>query len=469
MLAATSCPSGSRRTSGRSAVALAVPGLLLVPALLSACAPPADTVSVSTAPSRANATALTGASLLGNAYVFVPKATGITAVSFFLDGTLRAHRVETAAPWDLGGTSTTGTALPFDTAKLTAGTHRVVAKISRGTATTSVTSTFTVKRPVTPVPAPPAPTQPPAPTPTSPVTSNFSISAGRPWSPTSPFNLPVKANPVLDPNSASITAYLSGGTRQQIASLYDYGWPVFNADAATPRVSVTSTMNWGTDPFAGLRVPIPTNLQANAGSDGHAAVIDWTTGRIYEFWQLKKVDATHWTTSWGQVTPNAFTGVGNERLGGGSSKGSGTSGLGGLVRTREMRAGVIDHALEFASNAVTPKAFRWPATKTDGTNMAGVPLSSTIPEGARLRLDPTIDLARIPGITKGELAVGRALQKYGAYCTDQGGARLSIGFEHPMGDPAGDPYPGVGFGWDYYHMSHIPWDKLQVLRSWDGS
>ena len=37
-----------------------------------------------------------------------------------------------------------------------------------------------------------------------------------------------------------------------------------------------------------------------------------------------------------------------------------------------------------------------------------------------------------------------------------------------MGDPAGDPYPSVGFGWDYYHMSHIPWNKLQVLRQWDG-
>jgi hypothetical protein len=274
---------------------------------------------------------------------------------------------------------------------------------------------------------------------------------------------------VLDPNSSSIAGYLSGGTRQQIASLYDYGWPVFNADASTPRVTVAATMKWGSDPFAGLAVPIPANLQANAGDDGHAAVIDWSTGRVFEFWQLKKVDATHWTVSWGQVTPNVFTGIGNERLGGGSSKGAGTSGLGGLVRAREIRAGVIDHALSFASSAVTPGAFRFPATKTDGTNMAGVPLDQTIPEGARIRLDPSIDLAAIPGITRGELAVGRALQRYGAFCTDQGGARLSVGFENPMADPAGDPYPSAGFGWDYYHMSHIPWNKIQVLRNWNGS
>ena len=63
--------------------------------------------------------------------------------------------------------------------------------------------------------------------------------------------------------SISGAGYLSGGTRQQIASLYDYGWPVFNADASTPRVSLTATMNWGTNPFANMLVPIPSNLQAN--------------------------------------------------------------------------------------------------------------------------------------------------------------------------------------------------------------
>jgi hypothetical protein len=298
---------------------------------------------------------------------------------------------------------------------------------------------------------------------------SFTATAGRPWSPTSPFNTPLPANPVLDPNSASIAGYLSGGTRSQIANIYDYGWPVFNANASTPRATVKSTMNWGPDPFAGLAVPMPTNMQPNPGSDGHAAVIDWSTGRIYEFWQLAKVDATHWTTSWGQVTPNAFTGVGNEQLSGGSSKGSGLSGLAGLVRAREISSGVIDHALNFASNAVTPNALRFPAIKSDGTNMAGVPLTQTLPEGARIRLDPTVNLDAIPGITRGELAVGKALQKYGAFCADQGGARMSFEFESPAGDAGSDPYPAAGFAWDYFHMSHIPWDKIQVLRQWNGA
>jgi len=300
------------------------------------------------------------------------------------------------------------------------------------------------------------------------VQPTFTATTGRPWRPSSPFNTPLPANPVLDRNSKAIVRYLSGGTRQQIASLYDYGWPVYYANASTPRVAVTVTKKWGPNPFGSQRVPIPADLKANAGTDGHAAVIELSTGRIYEFWQLKKLDRTHWSASWGQITPNVYDGIGNERLNGGSSKGSGLSGLGGLIRTREIRAGNIDHALGFASNGVTPQSFRFPANKTDGSNMAGIPLSMTIPEGARIRLDPAVNLDAIPGITRAELVVGRALQKYGAFCTDKGGARLSFAFENPIADPAGDAYPSAGLAWDYYHMSKIPWSRLQVMRQWDG-
>jgi hypothetical protein len=273
---------------------------------------------------------------------------------------------------------------------------------------------------------------------------------------------------VLAANSSTVTSYLAGGTNEQIANLYAYGWPVFAADASTPKGYVHATMPWGSDPFGGQPVPIPAGFAANAGSDGHVAVIDYSTGRVYEYWQLQQVDATHYTASWGQVTTNVFSGVGNEQLYGGSSTGSAISGIAGLVRTYEMRSGVINHALAFASDAVTPGTFQFPAKKSDGSNMAGLPLNSTLAEGTRIRLDPSIDLAAIPGITQAELIVGRALQKYGAFCVDQGAARLAFAFQNPVGDPAGDPYPSSGFGWDYYAMKHIPWNKLQVLRQWDG-
>jgi hypothetical protein len=473
-------PPRTRTATASSAAAVGIAGLVLLPAVLVACAPVPDTISVSRDSSRGAARGLSGASLSGNSYVFVPKATGITAVSFYLDGRSTPIRTDHAVPWDLVGSNATGAALPYDTAKLSSGSHRLTARISRGPSVSTVTAAFTVQRSTPSLPSPPSPSSP-APTPSQPTTpatpvtsapetsvTAFTRTAGRPWAPTSPFNTPIPAGAALDPNSASIAGYLAGGTRQQIANLYEYGCPIYDADSSTPRATVTVTEDWGPNPFANLAIPMPVGMQASSGSDGHAAVIDWPTGRVFEFWQLKKIDATHWTASWGQVTPNVFTGIGNERIGAASSKGSGMSLLAGIVRAREIRAGVIDHALDFSSDAVTPSAFRFPANKTDGTNGAGVPATMTIPEGARIRLDPTVNLDAIPGITRGELIVGKALQRYGAFCSDQGGARLAFGFENPAGDPAGNPYPGAGFAWDYYHMSHIPWNKLQVLRQWDG-
>jgi len=302
-----------------------------------------------------------------------------------------------------------------------------------------------------------------------PVTS-FGSGQGRPFADASPFNSPIPANPATDSHSADIVGHLSSARSGAIADLYEYGRSVYAANATTPKVSVQATMapDWGRDPFAGIAVPMPTNAQPAPGSDGQLVVVDYSTGRSYELWQAHRVDATHWTTSWGQITPNVYTGVGTETLTGGSVVAAGTSGLAGLVRAFEIRQGSINHALSFSGDAVTPGVFRYPAAHTDGSNMIGAPASSTIAEGTRVQLDPSIDLSKIPGITQGELVVGRALQKYGAYCVDQGGAPMAVGFENPSGDPKGDPYPSAGFAWDYYGMSHIPWSKLRVLRNWNG-
>ena len=81
--------------------------------------------------------------------------------------------------------------------------------------------------------------------------------------------------------------------------------------------------------------------------------------------------------------------------------------------------------------------------------------------------DPSIDVDSIPGITPGEKIVAHALQTYGAYCRDTAGAKLAFSFEDPAGKP--NPYPELGFPWDYYDMPHIPWNHLRVLSSWSGS
>jgi hypothetical protein len=106
---------------------------------------------------------------------------------------------------------------------------------------------------------------------------------------------------------------------------------------------------------------------------------------------------------------------------------------------------------------------RYPASKTDGSSS----LSNCIPEGARIQLDPSVNVDAISGITPGERAIAHALQTYGAYADNNGGAKMGFSFENPVSKT--DPYPATGLAWDYYDMPHIPWNRLRVLNNWNGS
>jgi hypothetical protein len=285
------------------------------------------------------------------------------------------------------------------------------------------------------------------------------VTASRPFAATSPFNVPVVSAPVIDPNSAAMVAR-AGRAGMGFANLVEFGIPVFEATSTTPRQPVRCTVtDWGPCPFGAGPRPIPADARPSAGSDGAMVIVDRTAGTIDEYWQA--APATNgWTTSWGAI--NALSGSGW----GGSSTGAGASRLAGVVRVAEIQAGLIPHALAVQSDTVCAGVVRPPAVKTDGDSTR----PDCIPEGARLQLDPTIDVAAIPGITPGEVAVGRALQVYGAYLIDRAGTSLSVSFEvAPDASPAGPGtvYTQAGFGWDYYGMPHLPWSKLRVLQAWN--
>jgi hypothetical protein len=103
---------------------------------------------VSSSPDRSSATPLEGTAASGVVYVFLGPEAGASRVRFFLDdpsmsGTPR--QVEKNAPWDFAGSNTNGTARPFDTAKITNGTHTVTAAVDLASGgTTTVSSTFDV-------------------------------------------------------------------------------------------------------------------------------------------------------------------------------------------------------------------------------------------------------------------------------------------------------------------------------------
>jgi hypothetical protein len=217
---------------------------------------------------------------------------------------------------------------------------------------------------------------------------------------------------------------------------------------------------WGPCPLSREPQPIPDGARPSSGTDGALVVLQPASGTASEYWRAVHTGST-WSASWGAV--NSLSGSGW----GGGSTGAGASRLAGVVRVSEIEAGVINHALVLQSDNVCASVVRAPALKTDGDSNR----SDCIPAGARLQLDPAVDLTRLSGLTPGERAVARALQVYGAYLIDRGGASLSVSFELAPDASAGSPgstYVRSGFGWDYYGMPHIPWHRLRVLRTWNG-
>ncbi|MCH9669423.1 MAG: hypothetical protein K0U76_08455 [Actinomycetia bacterium] len=270
----------------------------------------------------------------------------------------------------------------------------------------------------------------------------------------SPFNNRIPARAVVDPNSADMVAGISRNHSMH-ANLVEFGIPIYQVTADAPRTSVKCTITaWGPCPFGEHQIPIPQDAKPSPGSDGAMVVIDAAAGRSYEFWQAKPGDAT-WTTSFGAVHPLDGPGWG------GFGTGAGASRLGGVIRISEIERGVIPHALALQVDNACTTDFRAPATKTDGSSRR----PDCVPQGALIRLDPSVDLAALT-LTPAERAVGQALQEYGGYVVDSGGAPLSVSFEldpTASGNSIGSVYENAGLRWDYDDMSGLPLDRLQVL------
>lgn len=275
----------------------------------------------------------------------------------------------------------------------------------------------------------------------------------------SPWNSPIPEDPRLDEDSADMVAALTedGGG---YALTEEFGVPVYEVDSSTPAVPVECTETWGPCPLEEAPVRIPEDATPSPGSDGSLVVVDRAAGRVYDFWQARQGSDGGWIATWGTYAPFGGDGSGQ----GGGATAAGTNLLAGLARVDEIDAGEIDHALALVSDKSCPEVFRYPALKTDG-QASELPC---VPQGARIQLDPSIDVAAIPGITPGELAVARALQTHGGYLRDSAGTALGVVFEMPTEET--DVYREVAeFPWDYYDMPRIPWDQLRVLAEWDGS
>ncbi len=259
----------------------------------------------------------------------------------------------------------------------------------------------------------------------------------------------------LDPGARTDTRtpeYVKGFQQRKFVMSYKI-WtvPVYQADASTPRRTVQLTARWA--PRSSLdAVPIPDNAQPDPQGDHHLVVLDPTQGCVYEFWGAER-DGSEWKAQWGNAIPTDGTGVYPDGL---AARASGLSAAAGLVTPEDLRRGEIDHALVFAypfTKAGGPVA---PATASDGKSTAPFAL----PEGARVRLDPTLNLDSL-GLAPYQMTIARALQKYGMILGDTSGA-LTIYAVNPQSQPPG-AYNGLLPDGNWVDLSRIPTDRFQVL------
>lgn len=289
---------------------------------------------------------------------------------------------------------------------------------------------------------------------------------------------PIPPDAPLHPNSDN---FVQEFLRQKKAyygnvniNLTKYASPVYYADASTPKVIVKE---WDCQHKGfsdkGLaeqlsEVPIPPNARPADGTDSEMSIYEPSTDTLWEFWRMRKVDDS-WQACWGGRIKNASK---ND----GSFKGSyGTTAtslpfIAGQITAEELASGEINHVIGISLVDIEKSSiYSWPAHRSDGYNPKNAP--NRIPEGLRLRLDPTINVDSLNLHPVGKM-IAKAAQKYGFVVWDKAGA-ISLRAQNPYSyagngtdklDPQLNPYVSLfGFTRPYALLNGFPWEKLQFL------
>jgi len=307
--------------------------------------------------------------------------------------------------------------------------------------------------------------------------SRRSAPGPRLFAPDSVWNAPLRDTAPLDPSSAVLVKSLRDTVAQNIA---DRWGPWISTAGTSPLYTVPvnqPTVRVQLDPGswkAGLQqtflaVPIPADATPAAGTDAHLTVWQPSTDRLWEFFEARKL-ADGWhanfggsmqkvSSSPGYYTTDAWPGLSQTWWG---ATATSLPVIAGTMMIKELKAGVISHALAMNIPWARPNVYSWPAQRTDGKSTD----PNAIPEGARFRLDPQLDIDKLnlPPMTR---MMAKAAQRYGIIVRDQTGHAISFFAENPA-QYGTNPYTGsTGFYRGSYPnpvTEAFPWQYLQLLK-----
>lgn len=296
------------------------------------------------------------------------------------------------------------------------------------------------------------------------------------FSSTSFWNQPLSSGASPDPHSSALVGALDNEIAREEAlgsgpwiNTRSYSVPIYTVAAgqATVAVKLATTISALALQAALEAVPLPANAKPAAGTDGELVVWQPATDRIWEFWRLAHT-TSGWQAAWGGAMQHESSDSGafdSSALWPGATTRWGVSAsamslVGGLISLEDLQKGEINHALSMSLPAIRAGVYASPAQRCDGRSTS----SLVLPEGAHLRLDPSLDLAalHLPRLT---LMIAQAAQRYGIYIKD-GAHNITFDAQDPVSTGT-EPYTGPS---GYFEgtsprelLAAFPWSHLEVI------
>ncbi len=306
--------------------------------------------------------------------------------------------------------------------------------------------------------------------PTAGIIGNSLPGTWRPFSDDSPWNQPIPANAAVHPeNDQIMSTVTSEASNLRLANSYTPpvwvvnadNMPFFFADSPYPFDTWDQSLDGRTE--AG--VPIDATMWPENTGDGHIVVVDPYRKLSWEMSRYTGIVDGLIRCSTFNIWDVTGKGVGDPNEGfrwqARGGRGAGFPVIAGLIRPEELEHGVIDHALVFIFSMNREDWFVYPAARTDGAYVG----TQYPMEGMRFQLDPSLTEADFDawGLTREAKVVARALQKYGMYLGDNGGA-MALQFQ--LLDPDPDVhaskmeamFPGFSRA-----IRRIPTDRFRVI------
>lgn len=315
-------------------------------------------------------------------------------------------------------------------------------------------------------PAPPPVTAEPVPSPPHPAGGPRFFATSSFW------NTPLATNTPLDPSSPLLVSELRAMVNKEITgkwgpyiSTTGYSTPIYTVGEHQPGVYVKEE-NPNPSPTlqsALSNVPIPPGARPAAGSDAQLSIWQPSMDRLWELWGAS-LASDGWHAKWGGAiehvskspgyfTPSSWTGA---QYNWGAAATS-LPLVGGLITLEDLQRGRIDHAVAISLPSTRAGVWSWPAQRSDGN----APSLTAVPEGARFRLDPTLNLAALSMAPLARM-IALAAQRYGIVVRDTSGVVDFYG-EDPT-PTATDPWKAAFAGQPVWQiLSQIPWSYLQAL------